>query len=138
MTKTETVLKILKDNAESGISAEELMKACKITKSAVFSAIYGIRQNKYKIITKNFRYFWKSNPAIISNTSGKEKRAYVRHAPAQPAAKYASGLPFPLPKGTVPADKKASFVDMIGQAAFYYKCAEALITSERLKHDLSS
>ena len=148
MTKTETVLKVLKDNAEKGIVAEELMKACNITKSAAFSAIYGLRQRKFKITTKDFRYFWKSDPpavvpgAVTPAAPGKQKRAYVRHVPASKPAPVKAGttsnLPFPLPPGNVPDDKKLQFANLIGEAAYYYRCAEAVITTEKLRTELSN
>lgn len=124
-TKSEKIKSALKKCGEAGITVDELSKISGASRANVFGIIHYLRKNKHvPIETRGNKYFLKELAA-----SGKSS--------SKPASDNSSGLPFPLPKGTVPSDKKSQFIDMIGQAAFYYRCAEALISSEQLKQNLS-
>lgn len=133
MSRLDEFRKVLEEHKKDGISLPDIMAKMKATKSSAYSAISNLRMDKgYEVLQKNGRYFLGEKSATPSSKK-KSTRSYVRHAPYQITNPIA--LPFALPKHyhRLPKDKHDQFIDMIGQAAFYYQCAEQLIKVEQLK-----
>lgn len=138
MTKIESCIAYLRSHKATGATISDIMNDLKVSKCAVYSTIYAIRNDrKIPVKFKNAKYYIGEEKSLAKKSP--VKRSYVRHAKTMNNVLTQLDLPFDLPKdhATIPPDKKANFIDMIGQAAFYYWCSEAHIRVEKLKSSMS-
>lgn len=125
MTRLEECLDLLKKNP-TGINKKKIMEHG-FTESAVYTAISNLRDKGFKIKCDPEKgYILKTSSADTEQKPTAAKRQYNRRT--------TTTLPFPMPKNSnlIPADQRERFNEMIGQAAFYYKCAIALIETQQL------
>jgi hypothetical protein len=139
MANREKCITYLEQHKDTGVSLKQLMDDMKLSKSAAYTLISHIRCDMgipVKLNRKDMKYFihqGKKKPAE------KKKRAYVRHVIPVEKILVDLDLPFDMPKehAKIHPKLKGDFIDYIGQAAFFYWCAEACIRKEKLKESLS-
>lgn len=137
MSRAEACLSILEKHKTDGITLDDLMLQTSSTKSSAYTAISDIRNDLgYNITTKltngKNRYFLGAKHPV-------EKKKPTRHyTPRFSGILNPDSCPFALPKGyhKLPDNEKQNFIDLIGKAQYYYRCAEQLIKSEQFKNTI--
>lgn len=143
MTNLDKCIAYLEQNKTVGVSVKQLMADLKLSLPAAYTVISNIRQHRkipVKLNKKDMKYYihqGKVTPSKKKNPA--KKRAYVRHIVPVSKVLVDLDLPFDMPKdhSRIHPQLKGDFIDYIGQAAFFYWCAEACIRKEKLKESLS-
>lgn len=144
----EKVITCLEQHKDTGFSKKQLMDELKLSEASIYTVIskirrkrgipiklgkdmkYYIHQGKTKAIPKKKRAYHRASPMT---------RAYTRHPIPVKKILVDLDLPFDMPKdhAKIHPQLKGDFIDYIGQAAFFYWCAEACIRKEKLKESMS-
>jgi hypothetical protein len=119
------------------------MADLKLSLPAAYTVISNIRQHRkipVKFNKKDMKYY--IHLGTVSPSGKKppvKKRAYNRKPVPVSKILVDLDLPFDMPKdhAKIHPQLKGDFIDYIGQAAFFYWCAEACIRKEKLKESLS-
>jgi len=142
MTNIDKCIAYLEDRKDTGVSLKQLMNDMKLSLSAAYTVISKIRRDRgipIKLNRKDMKYYIRQGKLRVNKSKEKTKRAYVRHIIPVSKILVDLDLPFDMPKdhAKIHPQLKGDFIDYIGQAAFFYWCAEACIRKEKLKESLS-
>lgn len=143
MTNTDKCIAYLEQHKDTGASLKQIMDDLKVTKSTAYTMVSDIRRDReipVKLNQKDMKYYiHQGKNKAAAKKKVKVKRAYVRHNVPVKAILVDLDLPFDMPKdhAKIHPQLKGEFIDYIGQAAFFYWCAEACIRKEKLKESMS-